>query len=114
MKLGSAKDVASLGLLLLGALLVLGALARPLVEASWSIADILLGIVFGLALWRAGKLIRRGVGYGYPLAAAILLLSIGQPYLRGHTLPLPGAVILLVLLGLVLLAWWRTRGAPVA
>jgi hypothetical protein len=112
MRLGSAKDAASTLLVAMGALMVLGSVVSPLTQGQWSLPNVIIAFVFGIALWRAGRLIGQGHLYGFHLAIASLVLLLVQPYLRGRTLSAVGTIILLGLLGLVIVAWRRTRGVP--
>jgi len=112
MRMGGIQGVVALLLMVLGGLLVLGALAAPFVATQWTLANVVLMLLIGATLWRAGHLLRLGRTYGYHLAVAAIVVLTAAPFLFGtHPAMLATALEILLLL-LVLESWRRVPRAP--
>ncbi len=114
MRLGTIHDAASVLLVAWGLLQSAAALLTPLLRTSWSLPGVVLGFLFGLVFWHAGRLIRKGHVYGHHLGLAGLLLLLVEPYFFGGTPTLGRAALLVVMMAIVGASLSRQRRAPAA
>ncbi len=112
MRIGGYRDASAFLLIALGAIWVLVASITPFSVLRYNIYSLVVTLLLGVSLWRAGQWVRARRPFGFHFAVAVLLVFIATPFLFGGRPTVAAAAIELVVLSVTILAWIRASRVP--
>ena len=109
MRIGGLRGATGIVLIVVGALAVVAAILTPITaDVYGSVVKLLLGV----ALCRAGQLVRATSRYAYHLAVGALLVLIAAPFVLHNRPTRVAAIVEVSVLLLTVAAWARASRVP--